>query len=226
MELRERFGTLGLGAERCPWVIEHVVLSTCYRVELYAYLVGGVEDGRSALIEALADAHDVDRRTLVDHLYVHSGEDVARHLSRVAAGLDSLVLGEAEILGQVRDAFESAGAAAGPCALASLPHRDHSRAQDALGDVRRGESGDSELDGDLARRRARSETLHGKRALVVGAGQIGVQTLKALAGRGITNLGVANRTPERAAEAAAPVGASTYRFSASSLRRLPGPTSP
>jgi glutamyl-tRNA reductase len=212
VELRERFGTLGLGAERCPWVIEHVALSTCYRVELYAYLVDGVEDGRGALIDALADAHDVVRRTLVDHLYVHSGEDVARHLSRVAAGLDSLVLGEAEILGQVRDAYESAGAAAGP-ALSLLFRTAITAGRRTRTETSVGANPGTASSMAISLVESSLGDLHGKRALVVGAGQIGVQTLKALAGRGITNLGVANRTPERAAEAAAPLGASTYRFS-------------
>lgn len=185
------------------------MLSTCYRVELYATLVDGVEDGHVAVIDALADAHDVDRATLVDHLYVHSGEDVARHLSRVAAGLDSLVLGEAEILGQVRDALESAGQAAGP--VLSLLFRTaitagrRTRSETSIGANPGTASsmaislGESAL-GDL----------RDKRALVVGAGRIGSQTLKALAARGITNLAVANRTPERAAELAAGFGASSY----------------
>ena len=110
VELRERIGSLGLGVERCPAVVEHAVLQTCYRVELYAHLTVGLEDARDELVDALESAHDVPRELLLDHLYVHAGEDVARHLCRVAAGLDSLVLGEAEILGQVGDAFDTARA--------------------------------------------------------------------------------------------------------------------
>ena len=116
VELRERISALGPGPERCPAVLEHAALKTCYRVELYAQLTSGVEDARDELVDALSSAHGVSRELLLDHLYVHAGEDVARHLCRVAAGLDSLVLGEAEILGQVREAFESASLAgtAGP----------------------------------------------------------------------------------------------------------------
>ena len=106
VELRERVGALGSGAAECPAVAEHAVLQTCYRVELYAYIADGVDEARDELIGVLAGAHGVEHDHLVDHLYVHAGEDVARHLCRVAAGLDSLVLGEAEILGQVGDAFE------------------------------------------------------------------------------------------------------------------------
>ncbi|MDH5282012.1 MAG: glutamyl-tRNA reductase, partial [Thermoleophilia bacterium] len=116
VELRERIGALGLGAERCPAVVEHATLQTCYRVELYARLANGVEDARDELIDALSHAHGVERELLIDHLYVHSGDDVAHHLGRVAAGLDSLVLGETEILGQVGGAFEAgrAGGSVGP----------------------------------------------------------------------------------------------------------------
>ena len=209
VELRERFGTLGLGADRCPQVAEHVVLSTCYRVELYALLVEGVDDARSALIDALADAHGIETPVLVDHLYLHSGDDVARHLARVAAGLDSLVLGEAEILGQVRDALDSARPAAGPALTllfrSAITAGRRTRSETSIG-TNPGTASSmaiSLVEGALG-------DLTDRRGLVVGAGQIGSQTLKALADRGITKLAVANRTPERAAEVAARHGASRY----------------
>jgi len=213
VELRERFGTLGLGAERCPEVLEHAVLSTCYRVELYAFLADGVEDARDVLIDALADAHGVERPALVDHLYVHSGEDVARHLSRVASGLDSLVLGEAEILGQVRDAFDAAGEAAGP--VLSVVFRTaisagrRTRSETAIG-ANPGTASSMALslaEGVLGDLRAR----HG---LVVGAGRIGLQTLKAVTARGLANVAIANRTVERAAEAADRFDCSAYSLGA------------
>src|SRR5262249_51990576 len=123
VELRERIGALGPGAERCPAVVEHAALTTCYRVELYAYLRAGVDDAREELIDELAGAHGVERALLVDHLYVHAGEDVARHLCRVAAGLDSLVLGEAEILGQVGTSYDDARAASSVGPVLSLLFR-------------------------------------------------------------------------------------------------------
>jgi glutamyl-tRNA reductase len=211
VELRERFGTLGLGADRCPEVAEHAVLATCYRVELYAYLVEGVVEGRDVLIDALAEAHDVDRNALIDHLYVHSGEDVARHLSRVAAGLDSLVLGEAEILGQVRDAFEKAreGATTGPV-LSHLFRSAVSTGRKARAQTAIGANPATASSMALALAAGALGDLRDRRALVVGAGRIGLQTLKAVAGRGIAEVAVANRSLDRGREVAEQFGATTY----------------
>jgi glutamyl-tRNA reductase len=211
VELRECFGTLGLGADRCPEVDEHAVLATCYRVELYAYLVDGVAEGREVLIDQLAEAHGVDRSALTDHLYVHAGEDVARHLARVASGLDSLVLGEAEILGQVREAFEEArrNGTAGPVLellfRSAVTSGRRTRSETAIGanPATASSMALSLADGVLGELRER-------RALVVGAGRIALQTLKALTGRGVREIAVANRTPERGHEVAATFAAATY----------------
>jgi glutamyl-tRNA reductase len=211
VELRERVGSLGPGAERCPAVVEHAVLSTCYRVELYAHLVDGVEDAREELIHALAGAHGVERELLVDHLYVHAGEDVARHLARVASGLDSLVLGEAEILGQVRDAFEEARAAGttGP-ALSLLFRTAIATGRRARTETAIGANPATASSMALSLAAGVLGNLADKRALVVGAGTIGLQTMKAFAGRRIEQVAVANRTRERAAEVAGRFGAHAY----------------
>lgn len=209
VELRERFGTLGLGAERCPEVVEHAVLSTCYRVELYAFLVDGVEDARDALVDALADAHEVDRSALVDNLYVYSGEDAARHLSRVAAGLDSLVLGEAEILGQVRDAFEQAQETTGP-ALALLFRTAIAAGRRARSETAIGANPATASSMAVSLAEGALGTLRERKALVVGAGRIGLQSLKAITGRGIADVAVANRTRERALEVAGQFGGRAF----------------
>ena len=203
VELRERIGALGLGAERCPAVIEHVVLHTCYRVELYARLTSGVEDARDELVDALAHAHGVPRELLLEHLYVHSGEDVARHLSRVAAGLDSLVLGEAEILGQVGEAYE-VGEAAGTVGpgMKLLFRTAISAGRRARSKTAIGANPATASSMALALAESALGDLRDKRVLVVGAGRIGLQTLKAAEGRGIAHIAVANRTKERAAEVA------------------------
>jgi glutamyl-tRNA reductase len=211
VELRERIGALGLGAGRCPAVLEHASLQTCYRVELYACLASEVEDARDELIGAVTTFHSVERDLLVDHLYVHAGEDAARHLCRVAAGLDSLVLGEAEILGQVRDAFERAaergsiGSGLRLLQRAALTAGRRARTQTAIGTSPATASSMA-----LALAEGVLGSLREQRLLVVGAGKIGLQTLKAAAGRGVEAVAVANRTRERAVEVAERFGAEPH----------------
>lgn len=211
VELRERIGALGLGAERCPAVLEHASLQTCYRVELYTRLVSGVDDARDELLDALSSAHGVPRELLLDHLYVHSGEDVARHLCRVAAGLDSLVLGEAEILGQVRDAFDS-GVAAGTVGpgLTLLFRTAIGAGRRARTDTAIGENPATASSMALALAEGVLGDLRDRRLLVVGAGRVGLQTLKAAEGRGIAGIAIANRTKGRAAEVAGRFGATAH----------------
>jgi glutamyl-tRNA reductase len=208
VELRERIGSLGLGVERCPAVVEHAVLQTCYRVELYACLSAGVEEARDELVDALSTAHDVPRELLLDHLYVHAGEDVARHLCRVAAGLDSLVLGEAEILGQVGDAFAAARSrgSVGPV-LELLARTGISAGRRARSETAIGVDSATASSMALALAEGVLGDLEQRPLLVVGAGRVGAQTLTAAEGHGIADLTIANRTPERGADVARRFGA-------------------
>jgi glutamyl-tRNA reductase len=213
VELRERIGALGLGAEHCPGVVEHAVLQTCYRVELYARLTSGVDDARDELVQALSTVHEVSRDLLLDHLYVHSGDDVARHLCRVSAGLDSLVLGEAEILGQVRSAFDAAHAAGTVGAGLTLLFRTAiSAARRARGETAIGANPTTASSMALALAEGVLGELRAKQLLVIGAGRVGLQTLKAAEGREIARIAVANRTEARAREVASRFGASAYRL--------------
>ena len=211
VELRERIGALGFNADLCPAVVEHATLQTCYRVELYARLSTGVEDARDELLDALSVAHGVERELLVDHLYVHSEDDVARHLCRVAAGLDSLVLGEAEILGQVGDTFASANAAGtvGPW-LALLFRTAIDAGRRARAETAIGANPATASSMALALAEGVLGDLREKRVLVVGAGRIGLQTLKALSGRRVSSVAVVNRTPERGADIAKRFGAAAH----------------
>lgn len=93
----------GLGA--VPGVEEAAVLSTCNRTEVYAQVAEGRE---GAVAEWLAQHHGLAPEALGDYLYEHRDEDAVRHLFRVATGLDSLVLGEPQILGQVKEAWQAA----------------------------------------------------------------------------------------------------------------------
>jgi len=89
-------------------VKEGLLLSTCNRVEVYA-VVDEIEAGYGRIQEFLADAHfSVSSEQLTPHLYWHSGDRAIGHLFRVAASLDSMIIGESQILGQLKDAFEVA----------------------------------------------------------------------------------------------------------------------
>jgi glutamyl-tRNA reductase len=93
----------GLGA--VPGVEEAALLSTCNRTEIYAQVAEGRE---AAVADWLARHHGLAPDTLSAYLYQHTDEDAVRHLFRVATGLDSLVLGEPQILGQVKEAWQAA----------------------------------------------------------------------------------------------------------------------
>jgi len=112
-ELRESvdFGRAGLDAALHALAArgvspETVVLSTCNRAEIYA--VGDSDAAADALARFFCDYHGLAPARLAEHLYCHRGVDAARHLFRVAAGLDSLVVGEPQILGQVKTAYTAA----------------------------------------------------------------------------------------------------------------------
>ena len=114
LPLRERVATdagqlpaalAALGA--VPGVEEAALLSTCNRTEVYAQVAEGTE---AAVADWLARHHGIAPETLASYLYAHRDDDAVRHLFRVATGLDSLVLGEPQILGQVKEAWHAARA--------------------------------------------------------------------------------------------------------------------
>ena len=91
-----------------PGIREGIVLSTCNRVEVYA-VVEQLDSGYARVQEFLADAHlSLSSEQLTPHLYWHADDRAICHLFRVAASLDSMVVGESQILGQLKDAFEVA----------------------------------------------------------------------------------------------------------------------
>jgi glutamyl-tRNA reductase len=192
VELRERVTLdLGAAAELARSLGDAVCLSTCNRTELY---FSGAEDGEAAAaLEALAG------ESLDGVLYRLHEDAAALHLFRVAAGLDSLVPGEGEILGQVRDAYE---------AVSPGPMLDRVFRQ-ALGVGKRvrtetaiGESPASVSSAAAALAAQVFGDLHGRRVLLVGAGRIGELAASNLASRGAEIAFVANRTVEAARELA------------------------
>jgi glutamyl-tRNA reductase len=186
-----------------PAVSEAVALSTCNRTELYA----AVKDpgaGEAALRSALLEHARIDIRRLECALYTLHEEKVAAHLFRVASGLESMVVGESEIQGQVRAAAELAAEERllGPLLAGVFRH-----ALDVGKRVRRetrvgaGTISVSSVAVDLARQAF--DALDGRRAVLIGAGRTAEATARALLAGGVPQLVVANRTVSTARALAA-----------------------
>jgi glutamyl-tRNA reductase len=224
IELRERLA-LGraeladalraLSAEGC----EAVVLSTCNRTELYlAAPEGHVEPAIARGLKLLADRLDLSVQAAGSHVYVQRQRDAADHLFRVASGLDSMILGEPQIQGQVKDAYATARECAGPEGPVVGPalNRLFQIALSVGGRVRSetslgvGAASVSSAAVELAKKIFGS--LRGRRALVLGAGEMSEVTLECLRAEGVRSTIVANRTWERARELAERWGGEAIRW--------------
>lgn len=179
-------------------VSEAVIVSTCLRTEVYA-VVDRFHEGVADLQEFLSSISGAPMPSLTDHLSIRFDDDVATHLFSVAAGLDSAVLGESEILGQVRRAWERASAesVAGPVLGALFRHAIETgkrvRSETAIA---RGITSLSHGAVALAAGRRRGG-LASTSVLVVGAGEMGEGVARALEGHDVGDVVVANRSDER-----------------------------
>ena len=183
---------------------ESVVLTTCNRLEVYAEAVT-FHGAIAAIGEALAEASGVDRAELTAHLYVHYEDRAVAHAFAVAAGLDSMAVGEAQVLGQLRDALR-AGQRAGTVgeslnSLLQQALRVGKRAhhETAIDSVSR-----SLVEAGLDEAERRLEDLESRTVLVLGAGGMSSLAATTAARRGVRGILVANRTlarGERLAEA-------------------------
>jgi glutamyl-tRNA reductase len=185
---------------------EAAVLATCGRTEIYlvAERFHGALTDVTELLAALAGM-PIDE--LHPHLLTLHDDAAAAHLLEVAAGLDSLVLGESEILGQVRGAWQVAVDAGGARTTLDLLFRHAmrcgKRARTETG-IARGTASISHAAVEIAAERL--GTLAGRRVLVVGAGGMGSGVALSLRKAGVADITVANRTPERGGHVAARVG--------------------
>ena len=189
-------------------VLEGAILSTCNRTEIYAVAPkfhAGVQDLRSFLEEFCHIAPE----DLSDHLYTFHEDGAVRHLFRVASGIDSMVLGESEILGQVRRAYQIAQTEGlvtrvlGAAFRHALRVGKRARTETAIG---RNPTSISSAAVDLAKRAFDGGSLEGRSVVVVGAGKMGSLAAKALARSGATQITVVNRTGEKAETLAQELG--------------------
>lgn len=205
VEVRERlhFSTKKLSdalqsAKTSEDLSEIVILSTCNRVEFYGYAADGLL-AENAILELVEKVHGLRREDWTQYLYRHSGKEAIRHLCRVAAGLDSLVVGENEILGQLREAFRAANEHE---TVHSLLYRLMEKALKVGKDVRHetrineGAVSIPSVAVELAEKIF--GRLGGERIMVLGTGDMSALALENLKNAGAMALYIVSRSRERA----------------------------
>lgn len=214
VEIRERlaFSTQDVGGAlrslvNQSHVEEGLIVSTCNRVEVLAKTAIHPSEAKHIITDFLHSYHSLPKTEVVPHLYIHEGPNAVRHVFRVASSLDSMVVGEPQILGQVKDAYQEAVKAE---AVGRVLHRLLSKAFSVAKRVRT-ETGIatfavslSYVAVELAKRVF--EDLHTKTALLIGAGEMAELAAKHLISSGIRKILVANRTVENAKILAASLG--------------------
>ncbi|MCB9418216.1 MAG: glutamyl-tRNA reductase [Ardenticatenaceae bacterium] len=184
---------------RFPGINELVILSTCNRVELYAHVDAVRPHIRQLLTQFLSELRGVDTAVFANHLYFYTGQTAIDYLMRVTAGLDSLVLGEPQILGQVNSAYTAAAQthAAGPVLRrlfeAAIRAGKRARTETAISSNPASISSVA-----IALAQTAAGSLADKTAVIIGAGEMAELALKALQARQISAVTVVNRTCPRA----------------------------
>jgi len=183
---------------------EAVLLSTCNRVEIYAAGAAATAPSSEQVAGFLARFHKLDPDTVTPHLYHYVGEEAVRHLFRVAASLDSMVVGEPQILAQVKDAYQTAVQHdnTGPLLHAAFQAAIHVARRVATETAihQRRLSIPSVAVADFAQQIF--ERFDDKQTLVIGAGEMAEETLRYLRDEGASQITVVNRHFERAEELA------------------------
>jgi glutamyl-tRNA reductase len=188
---------------------EIVTLSTCNRVEIYA-----AHSNREARTSSLLRALYAEPRDLRPHTYIYENFEAARHLFRVAAGLDSMVLGETEITGQVKKAYELAR---GAQLTGGTLNRVFQKAFQVVKEIRtrtgigRGAASVGGVAVELAER-IFPQDLAGQSVMIIGAGQMGEACVRHLAKKGARSILISNRSFDRAVELANEFGGRAVRF--------------
>ncbi len=200
VELRERldFASRDLGAAvealgARGAMAESVVLSTCNRSEVYV-AAEHADRAREEVVTFLAEYHHVPRAAFIPHLFERQDAEVVHHLFRVASGLDSLVVGEPQILGQVKDAWSTAAErrCVGPF-LNKLFHASFAVGKRVRTETAIGEGAVSVSFAAVHLARKIFGKLNGRRVLVVGAGEMGKLTAQHLRAQGVGDIVITSR---------------------------------
>ena len=204
-----------------PLVTEAMVLSTCNRVEVYA-VVDAFHGGLSAIGQVLAEQSGMTVPDLTKYAYVRYSEAAVEHLFNVASGLDSAVVGEQQVLGQVRRAYAAAdGNRTAGRILHELAQRALAVGKRVHSETGIDAAGASVVSVALGMADTKLQGLQGKTAVVVGAGAMGALSVAHLTRAGIGHIHVVNRSLPRAQRLARKIRESGTAADALSLERLP-----
>ncbi|GAA4704918.1 glutamyl-tRNA reductase [Brevibacillus fulvus] len=209
VEIREKFSFTDDSTPRAlnllsqtKSIIESVILGTCNRTEIYV-VCDQLHTGRFYTRNFLADWFGVDKEVFQDHLYVKENAEAIDHLFHVACGLDSMVVGETQILGQVRDAFllaqqqKTTGTVFNTLFKQAITFAKRAHTETAIG-----QNAVSVSYAAVELGKKIFGSFSGKEVLVIGAGEMSELTAKHLHANGATEVRVANRTLERAQQLA------------------------
>lgn len=185
-------------AQTLSSVKENMIISTCNRVEVYA-VSGDIERVVPELKRFLSEFHHLPLKDFEQSLYVHTGSEAVQHIFRVTSSLDSMVVGEPQILGQIKDAYEMASERrTSGLILHRLLHRAFHVAKRVRTETRIGNRAVSISSVAVELACKIFETLEGKVALLIGAGEMCELAAQHLISGGVGQVLVANRTYERA----------------------------
>jgi len=191
---------------------ESLILSTCNRVEIYSSVQESAR-GIEQIKKFIADYHHLSAKALDQSLYVHSDAQGVRHTFRVASSLDSMVVGEPQILGQLKDAFDLAlKTKTTSTVLNKLLKKAISVAKRVRTETRIAESAVSISFAAVELARKIFGSLDGKTVMLLGAGEMAELAARHLLNNGVKSVLVANRTFERAVELAREFNGSAVRF--------------
>ena len=220
VEIRERLAVpdsrLGEALTRLcsyPGVKEGVLLSTCNRVEVYS-VVDDIEAGYGRIQEFLADTHlSLSSEQLTPHLYWHTGDRAIGHLFRVAASLDSMIIGESQILGQLKDAFEVALAHKTTGVIMNkVVKKAISVAKRVRTETKISEMAVSVSYAAVELAKKIFSNLHEKTVLLVGAGEMAKLAARHLIAHGVGHVRITTRTPQHAVDLADKFGGTAVPF--------------
>ncbi len=219
IEIRERISFSAkkifpalIALKECDDIKEGLILSTCNRVEIYAAL-DTAHNGFGPIKKFLYDFHQVDEDFLKNHTYTLEGIDAIRHLFRVVSSLDSMVVGETQVLGQVKDAYSKAREAF--CcgrALTKVFEEALRVGKRVRTETRIGKGTVSISSSAIVLAKNIFGSLKDKKVLIIGAGKIAELAVENLYTKGVSSVLVANRTYEKAKELARAFGGIAITF--------------